>query len=356
MTVKEYLEQKRKQKAKDTITPGPTVTQTKQAADKEQRKAFYKAFIEKDRAGMAQISSEVAKDYRKKGQSVAVNADGGYLVPVSIADSIIQKRTQLSGFRRLATTIANLPAQFDLPTEATKPTAYWVAEGAPITESKSTFGRKRLTLNKVAGLVTFTYESLKDTAVNPSLQNLVEQQLAFVITQEENNAIVNGDGSDKPYGFRSSDITPLSLVQEGDTLGYTDLTQLRRKLPAAYRQYGVFVTSSNGALAMENVRDGNNNPIWRDGLTEDSPTRVLGRPVVEVDEIPATLGAGSDETEIWYIDPSFYYLGTGEAMRVDWGTSDDDFDRDQVKLRVIDRIAGRPTIDEAFSKLTGVKG
>ena len=43
-------------------------------------------------------------------------------------------------------------------------------------------------------------------------------------------------------------------------------------------------------------------------------------------------------------------------MRVDWGTSDDDFDRDQVKLRVIDRIAGRPTIDEAFAKLTAVKG
>jgi HK97 family phage major capsid protein len=188
------------------------------------------------------------------------------------------------------------------------------------------------------------------------LQTLVEQQLAFVITKEENNAIVNGDGSDKPYGFRSSDITPLSLAQEGDTLGYTDLTRLRRKLPAGYRPYGVFVTSSNGALAMENVRDGNNNPIWRDGLVEDSPNRVLSRPVIEVDEIPSTLGAGSDETEIWYIDPSYYYLGTGEAMRVDWGTSNDDFDRDQIKLRVIDRIGGRPTIDEAFAKLTGVKG
>jgi hypothetical protein len=54
-----------------------------------------------------------------------------------------------------------------------------------------------------------------------------------------------------PYGFRSSDITPLSLAQDGDTLGYTDLTKLRRKLPAAYRQFGVFVTSSNGGLAIE---------------------------------------------------------------------------------------------------------
>ncbi len=356
MTVKEYMEKKRKEAAKDQVTPGPSVTETKAAADKEQRKAFYKAFIEKDRPEMARISEQVAKDYKAKGQNVTVNADGGYLVPTSIADSIMQRRTQLSGFRRLATTIANLPGKFDLPTEATRPTAYWVAEGAPITESKSTFGRKSLSLSKVAGLVTFTYESLKDTAINPSLQNLVEQQLAFVITQEENNAIVNGDGNGKPFGFRSSDITPLSQAQSGATLGYTDLTKLRRKLPAGYRPYGVFVASSNGALAMENVKDGNGRPIWRDGLTEDSPTRVLGRPVIEVDEIPSTLGAGTDETEIWYIDPSYYYLGTGEAMRVDWGTSDDDFDRDQVKLRVIDRIAGRPTIDEAFAKLTGVKG
>ena len=139
--------------------------------------------------------------------------------------------------------------------------------------------------------MTFTYESLEGHGLQPvPAEPWLSQQLAFVITQEENNAIVNGDGCGKPYGFRTSDITPLSLAQEGDTLGYTDLTRLRRKLPAAYRQYGVFVTSSNGALAMENVRDGNNNPIWRDGLTEDSPNRVLGRPVIEVDEIPATLG------------------------------------------------------------------
>jgi HK97 family phage major capsid protein len=105
---------------------------------------------------------------------------------------------------------------------------------------------------------------------------------------------------------------------------------------------------------MENVRDGNNNPIWRDGLTEDAPNRVLGRPVVEADEIPSTLGAGSDETEIWYLDPSFYYLGTGEAMRVDWGTQ-----RRRLRPRPGEASRDRPhrrSSDhrhEAFAKLQG---
>src|SRR4051794_14689437 len=106
MTVKEYLAKKAKEKAKDTITPGPTVTQTKEAEEKELRKAFYKAFIKKDRAGMDAVTKQVAAEYKAKGQNVAVNADGGYLVPTSIAESIIQKRTNLSGFRKLATTIA----------------------------------------------------------------------------------------------------------------------------------------------------------------------------------------------------------------------------------------------------------
>lgn len=358
MTRKEYLEAKLKEHktkaAKDAIVTN--VTQTDEAVATEQRSAFYKAFINKDRSTMDKISNEVAKSYHAKGQSVAVDADGGYLVPITIAESILQKRTVLSGFRRLATTITNLPPKFSLPTEGNKPVAYWVAEGAPITESKSTFGLKNLELNKIAGLVTFTYESLKDTASNPSLQALVENQLAFVITQAENSAIVNGDGDGLPYGFRSSDITPASIDQAEDALGYTDVTSLRRTLGAAYRPFGVFITSSNGGLALENVRDGNNRPIWRDGLAEGNPATVLGRPVIEVDEIPSDLGTVSDETEIWFGDPSFYYLGTGEALRVDWGTSDDDFNRDQIKLRVIDRIAGRPTFSEAFAKLDMVKG
>src|SRR6478609_3835282 len=106
MTRKEYIEQKAKEalkaKAKDTIASGTvTVTKGKEAHEAEQRSAFYKAFISKDRTTMERVSEEVAKEYRAKGQSVAVNADGGYLVPVGIADSIMQKRTVLSGFRQL---------------------------------------------------------------------------------------------------------------------------------------------------------------------------------------------------------------------------------------------------------------
>ncbi|MCF8783202.1 phage major capsid protein [Rhodococcus ruber] len=361
-TIKQLAAEKAKElkaeaeKASKAALPAgaPDVTKSADARDREQVTAFYKAFIDKDRAAMNQLSKDIAADYAKKGQSIGTPADGGYLVPVTIAESIIRKRRNLSGFRQLATKLENLKGTYELPNEATKPTAYWVAEGAAITESKATVGSKSLVLHKVAGLVTFTYESMKDTASNPSLQALVEDQLAFQITVKENDAIVNGNGTTQPFGFRSSDITPASIAQLGAGLAYKDITKLRRTLPTAYRQFGAFVTSSAGAEALENVRDTQGNPIWRDGLVAGTPNTILTRPVIEMDEIPSNLGTGTNETEIWYIDPSYYYLGTGEAMRVDWGTSDDDFSRDQIKLRLIDRIGGRPTIGEAFAKLTGV--
>lgn len=348
-------EEEKRAKGK-TPAADPLITE---GADQRESKIvtnFYQAFMTKDRALMEKVSKDIADDYAKKGQNVATNADGGYLVPVTVAANIMEKRRFLSQFRQLATTISGLVTPLDLPTEATKPTAYWVDEGAAITESKSTFDRKRLQLFKVAGLVTFTYESMKQTAVNPSLQAVVESQLAFQITAKENDAIVNGNGLTQPFGFRSSDITPASKAQAGAALAYTDVTALRRLIPTAYRPYGVFVTSSNGGQALEDLRDANGRPLWRTDLSGENPGKVLGRPVVELDEIPSNLGAGSNETELWFIDPSYYWLGTGEAMRVDWGTSNDDFARDQIKLRLIDQIGGRPSIGEAYAKLTGVKG
>jgi hypothetical protein len=64
MTVKDISKNKRKAKAKDTITPGPSVTQTKEAADKEQRREFYKASSRRT----ARISEQVARITRLRAR------------------------------------------------------------------------------------------------------------------------------------------------------------------------------------------------------------------------------------------------------------------------------------------------
>jgi HK97 family phage major capsid protein len=325
--------------------------------DRELNKKFWQAIASRDTNKLVEVKALIEADYKAKGQTVGTigsGTGGGILVPTTVADSIITKMNYISPIRQLATVIPNMPARFQLPSENAMVQAYWVNEGADITESSEVFDPNLLDVWKLAGLDSFTSEVIADAATNPSIQNYVESRFSVAMSLLENNAFVNGDGSSKPYGFRSSAITPNSVAQDGDLLGYSDVVNLKYSLATAYRQLAVYVVGSAGAQALENVRDNQNRPIWREGLTEDTPARLLGRPVYVVDEMPDNLGAGSNQTEIWYGVFSNYFIGDRGGLRIDYGTRSGDFIADKIALRVIRRVAGRPVMGESFSKLTAV--
>lgn len=367
-TVKAQLETIRKKESKDIILKRE---KSLTSDDRELAKRFYKALFSKDQSEQRAVNEIVAKqledaavergedlaEYRAKAQSegtIGSGTGGGILVPTTVADSIVSKMTYISPVRQIATVISNMPAQLQLPTENTMAQAYWVAEGAPGTDSGEVFDPNLLTPWKMAGLDSFTSEVIADAATNPSIQNYVESRFSIAMALLENSAFVNGDGSNKPYGFRSSAITPNSVAQLGDNLQYNDMTALKYSLKTAYRQTAVFVVSSSAAQALENVKDNYGRPIWREGLAEDTPNRLLGRPVFIVDEIPQNLGSGTNQTEIWYGTFSNYFIGDRGGLRVDYGTNGTDFANDKITLRMLRRVAGRPVIGEGFSKLTAV--
>lgn len=323
--------------------------------NKELAGKFFKALASKDPAKLRDLETEIIEDYKAKGQNITTDADGGYLVPETIASSINDKLEFVSPIRRLATVIPNMPAKLTLHS-GSLPTTYWVAEEAAITESKVAFTPKTLVPYKAAGLDTMSSEFLEDATINPAIQNYIEDRFVLSLALLENAAFVSGDGSGKPFGFRSSDITPTSVAQVGAGLAYADLVKLRWSLGAAYATRGTFVTSPEGLALIEGMVDGNNRPLYRESIADGIPATLLGRPIEIIDEIPANLGAGTNETELWYGDfKSGYTIGDRGDVRVDYGTSGDDFARDRVKLRVIKRVAGRPHGDYNFAKLTGVK-
>ena len=344
------VEEKLKSASKDFVAK-------REKAPKEDRELvskFYKALASRDHGQMKEVQADIVKEYKEKGQVIGTDADGGYLVPTTIANSINDKLEYVSPMRRIANVISNMPAELQL-TSGSLPATYWVAEGAAITESKVTFTPKTLVPHKAAGLDTMTSEFLQDASVVPAIQNYIEDRFVLSLALLENAAFVGGDGSGKPYGFRSSDITPSSVAQAGAGLAYSDLVALKWKLGPAYESRGTFALSPEAFAIVEGMVDGNNRPIYRESIAAGVPATLLGRPVVVLDEIPANLGAGTDETEIWYADfKAGYTIGDRGGLRVDYGTSGDDFAKDQVKLRVIKRVAGRPVGDYNFAKLTAV--
>ena len=220
MTIKELAAKKAKEaaaaasKAAVLAKGGKEATQAEKEATAKIDKEFYEALANKDTAKLRELQADIAKQYEAKGQSIGggtpAGSQGGFLVPTTLDSQIREKLYEISPIRSIATVISNLAADLELPFEGALPTTYWVGEGVAPTESGSTFTTKKLKAHKVGGFGKFTHESLVDTASNPSLQNFVAERFALSVALKETEAFVNGDGTDRPYGFRSSAITPAS--------------------------------------------------------------------------------------------------------------------------------------------------
>ena len=207
----EAIKAKAEESAKNAIP-----TQTKDAAENVIGK-FYKALADKDTATLKALSD---------GQNVTTDADGGYLVPTELSSQIMAQLDKVSPIRQMVTVISNMPAILEIPLEDALPTAYWVKEGQAPTQTKSTFKTVKLVPHKLGAYVKFSHESLVDTATNPSLQQFVTNRITDAIAKKENDAFVNGDGSDKPVGFRDTSFEPLTgAVKEAGKLTYGDLVK-----------------------------------------------------------------------------------------------------------------------------------
>lgn len=371
MTIKELAEKRAKELAathsKDaTVTAAGAPAHNAADLSKEQNEQvskWFTALATGDKAALRALDVEIEKDYVAKGfivtkaQNTAASASGGYLVPTTLDATIRRKLAYISPMRQISTVISNMPPILNLPSENALPTVYWAAEGAAGTDSSSAFDINLLVPHKLIGLDTMTHELLNDAAVNESVQNFVLDRFTLALSIAENGAFVNGDGTDRPFGFRSSAITPNSVAQVGTTVGslaYTDLTALKYKINNAYRQLGVYVASSAGMQKLENLKDTQGRPLFLPSITEGRPDQLLGSPIYEIDEIPENLGVGTNATEVWFGMFTNYIIGDREALRVDVGTNASDFADDKLTLRIIKRVAGRPIIGESFAKLTAV--
>lgn len=346
--VKEFLDQKAKA---TTLEMGEA-----KSTDASVLKSFYKALADRDTTALKDLQSEIAKSY--DGQSVSTDANGGYLVPVELSDRIREQLVYISPIRSIATVISNMPAQLDIPLEDAIPTTYWVGEGVAPTLSKSTFKKITLVAHKIGGFGKFTHESLVDTAVNPDLQTFVADRFAISLAQKENDAFVNGDGSGKPYGFRSNQITPKTGAIADTTTGvlaYKDLVKAFYGVHPISRANGVWAMPTEAIEQVVGMTDLQGRPIYVPAMAENAPATVLGKPVYEITEIPTNLGTGHNETEIWFGDFKNYIIGDREGMRINFGTTGTDLESDVISLVIFARVAGMPTYGDAFYKLTGIK-
>jgi HK97 family phage major capsid protein len=150
---------------------------------------------------------------------------GGEFVDILRARSTIMRQpiTMLNGLR----------GNVNIPAKTGTSTAYWIdGDGAALTESTPAFGSIALTPKTVGGLVDVTRRTLMQSS--PSIDQLIQNDLAAMLAVEIDNKAVNGDGSGStPTGILSTASIGSTTYANGTTPTYADIVGLEGTIAAA---------------------------------------------------------------------------------------------------------------------------
>lgn len=306
-----------------------------------------KATKTSDRAARAEKSAEFIKAVidGKAVKTITTNTNSfGYSVPTELASAIHETKDKLAKVRKYAFAFT-MDGNFQLPTQGTGVTAYWVTTEADsdITESNPTVGKADLVDNYLASRVRIPYKLLNTSAVN--IEDYVARLSARAMVSTEETAFVGGDGSGKPTGIRQASIT--AIPQASTSLAYDDIVDLFYGVPEQYRANGAFLASTGAIKLVRKLKDTMGLPIF------DPQTQTLfGKPLLECTDIPENLGTSADTTEIYFGDLQEYWIKDGATMQAEVRPVTG---RLQVDLFMYQAVDGVVVNTDAFRKLTGVK-
>ncbi|MDP2821372.1 MAG: phage major capsid protein [Sulfuritalea sp.] len=252
-----------------------------------------KAFFEYMRTG---------REPDTKSMSGISDPDGGYLVPVQLDSNLTKYLRAASAMRQIARVVPVESAEFKQP-HSTGGTAYsWVGETAARPETTGP-GFKMVTIptHEVYANPAITQNLLDDNSFD--LGNWLVAELGDAFGDAEGDAFINGNGVARPRGLFTYDaVSTADATRASDKFQYvatgaagafhTDkadaLIKLVYSVKAAYRQNAGWLMSPEVLEAVRKMKlSASDQYVWTPSLSEGQPSRLLGYPVFEDENIPA---------------------------------------------------------------------
>lgn len=257
------------------------VTETK-GADAPERKSF-ETYL---RHGVAGLEFGEVKTLR-----TADDPSAGYLAPSEFIAEVDKNIVLWSPVRQLATVRNTARGSVELPKRIGRPTATWVEEleDREDTETGSRYGKSAYEVKELTAYVDVAFSTLEDAAVDIFAE--LAGDLAEEFGQAEGEAFVLGNGVKRPMGFMSD--TTIPILASGDAAKITadSLIDLFHALPSPYRTNAVWGMNSTTLGAIRKLKTtGGEYLLSMSGLAGSPVTTILGRPVVELPDLPDVAG------------------------------------------------------------------
>ncbi len=294
-------------------------------------------------------------------------AQGGYTVPVQIANTILERSLEASIVEPRASVQPMTSNRLEIPADVDNNhatnyfggiTIYRTGEAVAKTPSNPTFRKVALTLHKLTGLCYVSDELLSDStvALEAYLGRKFSQAIAFV----KDDDFLNGTGANQALGaFNSSNpclVTCTAVTGQGaSTIIAENIVQMWSQLYPAFTNEAVWVANPETfpQLAVMALAVGTGGvPLWMPagGMSGSPYATLMGRPIIFSEKMQA-LGTAGD---IGLAAFSAYLVGQKGGGAPDIASSIHiKFVEDETAFRFVLRYDGQPAWASALTPKRG---
>lgn len=241
-----------------------------------------KAFVDFARRGVERMEQKAVA-----ALTVSTDSQGGYLAPEAFGAEILKKIVEFSPVRSYARVMSIAAPEIKLPRKLTGTAATWVGETDDREQSDMTFEQATFTPYELATYVDVSTQLLEDNAYN--LEGELAADLGESFGKTEATAFVSGNGTGKPRGLLTA--SGIAEVKTGNaaTLGAdpaATIIGMFHSVPSVVAQNGVWLMNRKTLGTLRTLKDGTGRFIMLDPITAGAPVTLLGRPIVEMVDMP----------------------------------------------------------------------
>lgn len=223
-------------------------------------------------------------DVDRKALTVANDAPGYVLAPEETSGEFIRNLVEFSPVRGIADVRSTGSHTIILPQRVTITNAKWKGEAVASEASEPTFDQMEFSVKEMTTHVDVGNWLLEDASHDVEAE--IRLALAEDFGAKEGLAFVKGTAAVEPKGFMTETGIGESLNGHAANLSADALITLMYSLPGVYRNRGTWAMNGTTLTAVRKLKDGQGNYLWQPSYQAGQPETILGRPVVELLDMP----------------------------------------------------------------------
>jgi HK97 family phage major capsid protein len=224
---------------------------------------------------------------------------GSYHMPTTTADKYEKAITDESVFRGIASLFSCYDRDSNIIATDNDDVGQFVSAGGSIdvTDLADDFTKVTVGKHKLAALSRISAEFVSDAAFD--FEAYFVKRLAQVFARAEDNAFINGSGTNEPTGILHATAGAETGVTTAQ-IAFDDVVKLFFSVKSKYRKNAVWLMNDSTAMALRKLKDGDGQYLWN-----NADNTIFGKPVI-ISEYMPDIAAGAKP--IAFGDFSFYWI------------------------------------------------